>query len=120
MVTLRNNPVEMVCGEHTIPTSTADPMLYMCIALGACISKWLRKFYAFRDDITPYKFTISKDFDNGVDSFKITVECTHEDFNECVTMIDALSKECYVSKSIRQKKIYEIISSMHKHSFVVD
>lgn len=120
MVTLRNNPVEMVCGEHIISTSTADPMLHLCIALGACISKWLRKFYAFRTDITPYKFTIDKSFDNDIDSFKIIVECTYADFNECVTMIDALSKECYVSKSIRQKKIYEIVSTMHKHTIIVD
>jgi hypothetical protein len=120
MVLLKNNPIEMVCGAHAIPIESADPQVHLCIALGACISKSLRRYYAFNETTAnPFVISIDRSFVDGNDSFDITINCGYDDFGDAVKFAESLSIDCYVSKCLRQKKVFKINCNMQSHTFTI-
>ena len=120
MVYLCDNPVVLSCGDHKISANTTDPQMHLCIALGACIAKHMRKYYRETNNLTkPLEINITRQFLDGEDAFNITAVCAFDDYEKVINIITQISKECYVSNNLRQKKVYEIICGMYKYSIVV-
>lgn len=115
MITIRDNPVEVVCGEVVTPACAHNPLHHIKMAVASCLAKHMRNVYLL-NDIEPC--IIEVDFVNDV--IIIVVRCVDCNFDEYLGIIRKVVDRCYVLNHLNFPVDLKIISETKSHGFVCE